>query len=941
MGSVETIARSGSVHLLVVPHTHWDREWYQPFQEFRRRLVRLVDRLLDTLDADPEFSHFHLDGQTIVLEDYLEIRPERGAQLRRLIRSGRIAVGPWYVLPDEFLVSGESIIRNLRIGQRTAAAFGADAAVGYLPDQFGHIAQMPQILAGFGLSSAVVWRGVGADVRRTEFAWQAPDGTEAFTVYMPSGYSLGRALPLEPAALRKRLAALVGEIEPFRQISSVLIMNGTDHQEAQAGLPAALRAALAPVEGVSAEIASLSAYVARARREAGESPVRHAGELRSPLRAHLLPGVTSVRVRQKQRDFANLSRLERYAEPLATWADALAGRRDLTAFTEHAWKLSVQNHPHDSICGCSVDQVHRDMEFRFDQVDLILRQVQRQAFAAIAACVDTTAAAETALLVYNPNPAGRALLDVEVPLDLSGGVSLHTLAGEGIVAQVEQGSGALLLDVELPPAALRGEIEGLQSREFLGFFLNGIRFDRADGRLKVQIVADLVPRGSFDVMAARGRWLELLDDASLELVHVHARTATPARLIAAAPLNGHGLTLLSLRHHASAETPPSPFAVGVGSIENRWYRVAVGDDGSLSIADKELGLELGRCNWFIDEPDRGDEYNFDPPAPVRSVSAPISSPSISVESGPAVARLCLRMTYRIPRRLDADRETPSTEIAEVPIRSTVSLYAGVKRIDFVTEVDNGAADHRLRVHFETPLQAPAVRVEQAFCTVERPLELEAGGEIEQPIGTTPQKTFCAIGDGRLGVALFNRGIPEIEARRSNGGTELAMTLVRAVGWLSRGDLRLRKGHAGPAMETPEAQSPGPHRFEYALTTFAGDFEAANIVAEAHRFAYPPQAVAAERHEGHLPADAALMRCDNPAVVISALEPGRSPERYRVRVYNSSAASQSVCLGFPGARRVRSVNLAGQPAASGLRCGGDTARGSLRPFQIATLEITRA
>ncbi|HYD47243.1 MAG TPA: hypothetical protein VEB21_02785, partial [Terriglobales bacterium] len=110
--------------LFVVPHTHWDREWYQTFQDFRCRLVRLTDRLLDLLERDPSFSHFHFDGQTIVLEDYLEVRPENRPRLRRLIATGRIAVGPWYVLPDEFLVSGESLIRNLQIGHRIAAQFG-------------------------------------------------------------------------------------------------------------------------------------------------------------------------------------------------------------------------------------------------------------------------------------------------------------------------------------------------------------------------------------------------------------------------------------------------------------------------------------------------------------------------------------------------------------------------------------------------------------------------------------------------------------------------------------------------------------------------------------------------------------------------------------------------------------------------------------------------
>ncbi|HSV07749.1 MAG TPA: hypothetical protein VLI07_14595, partial [Candidatus Binatus sp.] len=313
----------------MVPHTHWDREWYLPFQEFRARLVGMLDRLLDTLEADPTFTHFHLDGQTILLEDYLEIRPAARPRLARLARAGRLSVGPWYVLADNLLVSGEAIIRNLQLGHGLAREFATPLAVGYLPDQFGHPAQMPQILRGFGIDAAVVWRGVGGDVDRAAFSWEALDGTDVFTVYLQNGYMNGFRLVDEPQALRWRLEGIVAAVPPDRRADPVLVMNGMDHQDAEPDLPAALRAARDGLADVSVEIGSLEVYLARARTAPGPLP-RHRGELRSALRAHLLPGVTSVRIRQKQRDFANVGRLERWAEPLATWADLLGGRHALT-----------------------------------------------------------------------------------------------------------------------------------------------------------------------------------------------------------------------------------------------------------------------------------------------------------------------------------------------------------------------------------------------------------------------------------------------------------------------------------------------------------------------------------------------------------------------------------------------------------------------------------
>ena len=171
-------------HLYFVVHTHWDREWYQPFQQMRARLVTMADRMIALVESG-EVPSFHFDGQTVVLDDYLEVRPEMARRLKALIRAGKIQVGPWYVLADSFLVSGESLIRNLEIGRAAARKFGGPLELGYLPDQFGHCAQLPQILAGFGFRTAVLWRGVDASVARNRFVWEAPDGSSVLTAYLP------------------------------------------------------------------------------------------------------------------------------------------------------------------------------------------------------------------------------------------------------------------------------------------------------------------------------------------------------------------------------------------------------------------------------------------------------------------------------------------------------------------------------------------------------------------------------------------------------------------------------------------------------------------------------------------------------------------------------------------------------------------------------------
>lgn len=164
-----------------VASTHWDREWYEPFQHYRFRLVDVLDGVIELMERDPQYRFYQTDGQSVVLEDYLEIRPKRRERLQALFDAGRVQAGPWYVLPDQFLVCGESLVRNLLRGHQVAGAFGPPVKVGFVCDIFGHNSQMPQIFRGFGVDTAVVWRGTNFPTHPGLFRWQAADGSEVLT----------------------------------------------------------------------------------------------------------------------------------------------------------------------------------------------------------------------------------------------------------------------------------------------------------------------------------------------------------------------------------------------------------------------------------------------------------------------------------------------------------------------------------------------------------------------------------------------------------------------------------------------------------------------------------------------------------------------------------------------------------------------------------------
>jgi alpha-mannosidase len=384
--------------IFVVPHTHWDREWYQPFEGFLERLVDMMDKLIDILDRDPGFGHFHLDGQSAMIDDYLTVRPGRAADLERHVRAGRLSVGPWFTQMDEFLVSGESLVRNLEWGMGRARELGAPAAPGYLPDQFGHIGQIPQILRNAGIERALVWRGVPSEIDRTAFWWASPDGSRVLTEYMAFGYGVGWAVgaaeDLETLATALRQSVeLMAPLSP--RSDRILVMAGSDHQVAQAKLAPLLEQANA-ADGLRAQISSLAHYL---DAPDPESLTVWQGELRSGARAYILPNVYSNRVSQKRLRARTEALLERYAEPLAAMVPGASWpAEDL----REAWRFLLWNGAHDSAYGCSVDGVARAVDGRYRAAGELAAAVARRALETLASRIDRAGP-----LLFNPSPFER------------------------------------------------------------------------------------------------------------------------------------------------------------------------------------------------------------------------------------------------------------------------------------------------------------------------------------------------------------------------------------------------------------------------------------------------------------------------------------------------------------------------------------------------------
>lgn len=931
--------------LTFVSHTHWDREWYQPFEEFRLRLVRLIDRLLDILDRDPTFTYYMLDGQTIVLDDYLTVRPDQEHRLQQHIRAGRLLIGPWHILPDEFLAGPESHIRNLLQGNATCARFGARMAVGNIPDPFGHISQLPQLLRGFDIDAAVFTRGVGD--APNEFEWVGPDGSAVLVLHQREGYGNAASMPADPQAFIARVRRIVDELAPHATTPHLLAMNGTDHEEPMTELPQLLEMARAALPELDIRHGTLPQFLADVRA-AAPALERRRGEMRDPSRFPLLPGVLSTRMWIKQRNATCETLLTAWVEPaavIALYAGAPLELRDQAGLLRHAWRYLMQNHPHDSICGCSVDQVHREMAPRFDWVTQIGEELLRQNLASLATLADTSFAGDDpALLVFNPAAQPRDDLvtaRVAIPDDAAG-VSLVDAEGRAVPVDMRDPGLDIVWAGTIPFDMLAGAADDLSgSGMIFGHAVRAFTVRRAGATLQIDIrVAPGIHPDLDAIRHGQQEALRLAAEVPVTTVEVCVHRGAAATLtFVARDVPGAGYRSYAVRR--SAVTPAATGAVSPTTIENEYLQLTAETDGTLTLIDKITGAVFRGLNRFVDDGDRGDEYNFCAVEEDTPVAAPVAPPQIRVERGTVRLSLEVVQTYRVPAGLGANRTQRGEPAVELPLLTRATLFPGARRVDFETTVVNQANDHRLRVLFPAPIQVDTFAAESHFDIIERAIDLpsDTATWVEQPAATRPQRTWAGAGDGTIGLLLANRGLPEVEVRRSTVGVELALTLLRCVGWLSRDDLACRRGHAGPPYATPEAQCHGTYTFHYALVPHGADRRPAE--REAHAFATPLRAIATGAHSGTLSPAISFVRIEPAALVLSAIKPAEDGRGMIVRAWNSSDEDVAASVTFwatPDAAWC--CNLAERDLAPAEQ-DGKTIRFSARPREIVTFRAVFA
>ncbi len=864
--------KSYTIH--VVSHTHWDREWRYPFQEFRMLLVDMFDRLIELLDNNPDYKYFLLDSQTIPLEDYLAIKPEKEPDLKRHIKAGRIHIGPWYCLPDTPEISGESIIRNLLMGMLITEAWEGQKWSGYSPFSFGQSSQMPQIYRGFGLDHIFFYRGNNNRVTKHEFIWEAPDGSQVMGMRSVNPY--GRAnwyvhvyrplalnkwpfqwdyhwsegqLPFHPcdeefhgfdywlldgAHLDKlyleNLPRALAEIKQYAvkdaTCDQLLYLDGMDQVNAYPRTPEIIAHANALNTGDTYLHSSFYDYVQAVKARAPELKVMR-GEFRytmvDGLWQNLFPGMLSARMYLKQQNRVSENKLQKNAD---TWS-ALAAQLGMefpTGMMKLAWKYLLANQSHDSIAGCSIDLVHEDVEYRHRQVRHLADNMSRRAMAHIVKSIDNRhlPADAICLIAFNPTQFVRNEV-VTAVIDLPEETGAHWF-------KVEDADGR-----ELPAQFFR-------NYPFGPIVKNPYEFP--------------IPYKARRVHCA----IELADVPAL------------------------GYKTFIIKPQPGPKINYGTMSPQANVLENEFLRAELLPDGRINLLNKQNGMEYRGLHYFEDRSEVGDHATHRSADEDEIITSIGAATTISKRyDGPIYGQYQIETTMMLPMDALKDRSRRNPTKVPVKITSFVTLKKGARSLEIRTEFNNTIRDHKLRVMFPSGYRhVDQSYSETHFDVTERAIHLPDTSTWKEPmLPYYPQYMFCGVEDGNSGLAILNIGLPEYAVHEDLDRT-IGLTLLRTYRFPIIG--------ADPEdVATDETQTMcqclRPFVFDYAIYPYQGNWSTGQVYREALQFNLRLHLNQAGRSQGWLPHTMAFVQIEPEQLVLSAIKKSDRGEGLVVRLFN--------------------------------------------------------
>lgn len=763
----------------IISHSHLDREWYLPYEQHHMRLIELFDDLFELFENDPDFKSFHLDGQTIPLDDFLEVRPEKEAQLRKYIQEGKLKIGPFYILQDDFLISSESNTRNMLVGINESKKWGEPVNLGYFPDTFGNMGQAPQMMKLAGIDAMAFGRGVKStgfnnavldeeySTQYSEINWEGSDGTEMFSLLFANWYSNGNEIPTEEKEAKKFWDIKLADAEKFASTRHLLMMNGCDHQPVQMDVSKAIKLANELYPDYEFVHSNFEDYLKEVQAELPKDIGSVKGELRSQETDgwYTLANTASshVYIKQKNTDVQHL--LEKVTEPLASMAFEITQEYPHDQL-RYAWKTLMQNHPHDSICACSADSVHKGMMTRFENAEQVGLFLKDEALRHLQVATDTSLFPEDSrpFMVFNTlGQSKTATLDVTIEWER---IPFTGRIPKEIYKELE--------DKKLPAFNVIDSEGNQVDFDFLGQEVS-FNYDLPKDAFRIPFMAQYVT------------------------------IRIPLKDMPAFSWNTFALV------EAKQAVERKSFESN-NVMENDFMKVDILDNGTLTIYDKIEEKVYSDIMYFDDTGDIGNEYIFKQANDDPILSSKEGEFSFrTLEQTELLHRVELKHLMLIPESadelLDYERKSVvditqrkakrSDVLIPFEIKTEITLERDSRVLLFKSSFDNQAKDHRVRVVFDSKETSEYHYSESIFEVVKRPNGVSDAWE--NPSNPQPQQGFTALNS----LVVGNIGLNEYEILENR---KLAVTLLRSTGEL--GDW----GY----FPTPLAQCLGESTVEYSL-----------------------------------------------------------------------------------------------------------------------------
>jgi alpha-mannosidase len=917
----------------VVSNSHWDREWGYPFEETRLLLLDFMDNLLELLDTDPEFHSFTMDSQTLCVEDYLELRPEKRETIEKHVKSGRLIVGPWYSLPEEYCVNGESLVRNLVVGHRVAESYGEVSKVGYTPFSYGQTSQMPQMYAGFDIDTIIFYRGINSP--HSEFTWEGADGTRllgmrfgcmsrfSYYIYVYRMLRYGSsdvfarydwdrgAAPFRLARdtnsrghyyvldkdkkhwndepIREQLLKLVEDESEHFTTSHICCMQGFDTSDPDPRESEIMKLCQELLPEHTIKFSNLDDYMKAMKKEVKDLTVLK-GESRDPGSTgkwtHLFGDVISARTRLKRANHRSELNLQRLAEPWSA-IGSMVGSEYVKTALDRAWRLLLQNHPHDTITGGGIDQMERDSLFRFDQIDIICEGLARRGMQAVQLAIDNSdlSPKDSVLTVFNPCPFPRS----------------------GVISA--------LIDM---PANMGYEAFDITT---------------PDGKQTQQVQVN-----------SQYPWASLirnLQDISIELNSERVRCHIEVDDVPA-----YGYKTYHITRAEKFAYIPGSLAPEANVLENEHLRVAFNSDGTFDLSHKANKHTFKGLHYIEDTGETGHSWVHMEPDQNETITSHGFPCSIELEeAGPLFARMRIEYRMMIPVGLtenlndrfrgEAMNHTArSSERKEIVVSSRFTLRAGAKRLDVCTSLDNPCRNHRMRVVFPTNLKAKVTNSEAAFDVVSRDITVKEGNAYYgKPNPQYPMYRFVDMNDTKMGLAILNTGTREYEAVDTDE-RPLAITLFRGVTF--RNAPIFGRWETYPEMEL--AQCLGRHEWTYSVYPHTGDWTN-GVFEQAEDLNLPLEAAQVGPHEGTLPKSMSFVEIQGANLQVTALKRHEDRDNtFIIRLFNPTEKSVSGKLKlFKTIKRAWLTNL-NEERRDEIQPKSDTLALSVGKKKIVTVEF---